>query len=442
MGYWDRSAAAWAFGGVLAIALSVGQPASAQVCSGDCNADLTISSVEQLSGIDIALGDSGLASCAAADANGNGGVDIADLIDAANATLGGHCRPLGNPNAPPGTVSINVGVVAGSAGATVSFPVTLDAGGLEVAGIQNDIAFNPLTPVAATISGRPDCTANPAHGKSVSTAFQPSGCTVGVTCTGMRALVLSLSNVDAIPDGVLYTCKVAISPAAPNGTYPLVNSNQGSSDPNGSAQTANGSNGAVIVGSPPDGDGDGVFDDDDNCVAVANPDQSDIDNDGRGDACDTNSSPTSLVVSIARLRISPPAATRGMLKVRALVNDNDSEGDLETRALADGLTVHVRDAGGFDANWSFPACHRVGSGGRIDCRSADRKRRASLQPSGQGPFLYRLRLSATNLSPLDTGAGPLVRPVNVTLSHGDIDRVDLIGTCAASRSTGLSCKER
>jgi hypothetical protein len=36
----------------------------------------------------------------------------------------------------------------------------------------------------------------------------------------------------------------------------------------------------------PDGDGDGVPDDDDNCPAAANPDQADNDGDGLGDACD------------------------------------------------------------------------------------------------------------------------------------------------------------
>jgi hypothetical protein len=48
-----------------------------------------------------------------------------------------------------------------------------------VAGIQNDITFDPLTPIAATGGGQPDCTANPATGKSIFTAFRPSGCTPG-----------------------------------------------------------------------------------------------------------------------------------------------------------------------------------------------------------------------------------------------------------------------
>lgn len=37
---------------------------------------------------------------------------------------------------------------------------------------------------------------------------------------------------------------------------------------------------------PVDSDGDGVPDDGDNCVSVANPTQADTDQDGRGDACD------------------------------------------------------------------------------------------------------------------------------------------------------------
>ena len=43
--------------------------------------------------------------------------------------------------------------------------------------------------------------------------------------------------------------------------------------------------------SHPDSDRDGVNDTDDNCPAVANPDQADADGDGEGDACDSDSGP-------------------------------------------------------------------------------------------------------------------------------------------------------
>ncbi len=42
-------------------------------------------------------------------------------------------------------------------------------------------------------------------------------------------------------------------------------------------------------GGPLDSDGDGVPDDDDNCPAIANPDQSDVNGNGIGDVCDTGS---------------------------------------------------------------------------------------------------------------------------------------------------------
>ena len=43
-----------------------------------------------------------------------------------------------------------------------------------------------------------------------------------------------------------------------------------------------------------DGDGDGVADDEDNCIDVSNADQVDTDNDGSGDACDTDDDNDSL----------------------------------------------------------------------------------------------------------------------------------------------------
>jgi hypothetical protein len=208
-----------------------------QTCTSDCDGNSVTSGAEWLSGVDIALGTTPISSCAAADANGDGQVDISDLI-AATRAVSGQCGPTGVPHAPAGVVSVDVGTATGTAGGVASFDVRLDSGGLGVAGFQDDIAFDPLTPIRGNGSGHPDCTANPATGKPVFGAFHPNGCTVGVDCTSVRLLMLSLSDVNPIPDGVAYSCTVQIDAAAPSGTYPLVGSNIASSDPFGNALTS------------------------------------------------------------------------------------------------------------------------------------------------------------------------------------------------------------
>lgn len=54
-------------------------------------------------------------------------------------------------------------------------------------------------------------------------------------------------------------------------------------------------------GSSSDSDGDGVLDEDDNCISVPNPGQTDTDGDGYGDACDSSSPPPN----------QPPVANAG-----------------------------------------------------------------------------------------------------------------------------------
>ena len=144
--------------------------------------------------------------------------------------------------------AVNVGSASGAPGTPTTFDVTLSTAGAMVAGVQADIAFDSNTPVAATGAGRPDCTVNPAINKQATVfAFQPSGCS-GTGCTAFRALVLSFSNVDPIPDGaVLYTCKVNIDPAAAPGPYPLLVSNVGMSTPDGQAIASAGTNGEIVV---------------------------------------------------------------------------------------------------------------------------------------------------------------------------------------------------
>jgi hypothetical protein len=129
--------------------------------------------------------------------------------------------------------SIEVGVATGVPGQQVTFTATLHTGGAQIAGIQNDIGFDPNVPIAG-INGQPDCTVNPAIKKGATFfTFLPLGCS-GAACTSMRALVLALNNATAIPDGsILYTCNAAISPATAVGIYPLNVSNVISSSPAG-----------------------------------------------------------------------------------------------------------------------------------------------------------------------------------------------------------------
>lgn len=150
-----------------------------------------------------------------------------------------------------GAGTIDLSKTSGDKGTTVSFTATLNISllGTQVAGTQNDITFDPANaPVAATSKGKPDCTVNDAIDKSATSfAFQPPNCT-GSACTGMRAIVLSTANTDPIPSGsVLYTCNVAISSSAANGTYLLKISNILGSDPSGKSVPLGGTDGAVTV---------------------------------------------------------------------------------------------------------------------------------------------------------------------------------------------------
>jgi len=148
--------------------------------------------------------------------------------------------------------TVTGGSAAGRAGERVTLEVTLDNEG-DVAGTQNDIPLTPSLRVAARPNGRPSCRLGPEirlGGNSF--AFQPSGCDPSSTCTLMRALVLSLDNIDPIPDGaVLYSCEIEIAPGTPSGAYAIEILNVGASDRNGSPVAIAGQNGTIRVEPPP-----------------------------------------------------------------------------------------------------------------------------------------------------------------------------------------------
>jgi len=148
-----------------------------------------------------------------------------------------------------GQPTLSLSGARGKPGATVSMNATLDTGGAKIAGTQNDIAYDPAqVAIAQRANGKPDCRANAQLGKEgTAFSFLPSGCR-GTACTSVRALVLSLSNVEPIPSGsVLYACTVQIAPQASPGRHRLEAARVGFSNPTGQAIAGAGRDGGVTV---------------------------------------------------------------------------------------------------------------------------------------------------------------------------------------------------
>src|SRR5579862_4579545 len=117
-------------------------------------------------------------------------------------------------SAPPGP-ALWIPDITAALGASAAFTVQLASGGSLIAGLQTDVAFPPTAPVAVQANGKPDCAVNPNINKNATTfVFRLDGC-AGAACSAVRAQVLSLLDVDPIPDGSpLFTCTVTIPPAA------------------------------------------------------------------------------------------------------------------------------------------------------------------------------------------------------------------------------------
>jgi hypothetical protein len=158
--------------------------------------------------------------------------------------------PTLTPTATPTwAVAVDVGSAAGSPGQQVAIAVSLKSGTQRVVAIQNDIAFDPSTPVAENSDGTPACAVNPAIHKSARFGFLSCSGWWPHSCWRIRALVFSLDSVSPIPDGsLLYTCSVTISPIATAGTHVLANSAVIASDAAGHRLPATGgADGWIVV---------------------------------------------------------------------------------------------------------------------------------------------------------------------------------------------------
>jgi hypothetical protein len=140
----------------------------------------------------------------------------------------------------------------------VTFAVTLNAMGARVAGTQLDLAFDPSTPIDAD-NGNPRCTVNPDIHKSASGfRFVPPGCTPGVDCAAIRAIIIAFDNLDTIPDGAtLFTCSTTIERTALPRAYPLACAGALGTDPSAQEIPATCTSGSIVVQRACLGDCDG-----------------------------------------------------------------------------------------------------------------------------------------------------------------------------------------
>jgi len=164
---------------------------------------------------------------------------------------GGAVVQIGSANIEPGT-------------ATVAIPVSMVTSDASIAGVQNDIIFDPAI---VNLSKAGDCVINSAIGDKLTECEEDpptapckqlqrnlADCPAAAGCPSgseglrrFRGIILSTSNVNVIPDGVLYTCTFTVT-GGEGQTAVLQNLNFGSSDPAGSAKTTGGCDGKVKIG--------------------------------------------------------------------------------------------------------------------------------------------------------------------------------------------------
>lgn len=183
--------------------------AFAQRCPGDCSGDLAVTIDELVLASRAFFGTSALAACPPADADGDGAVDAADVQAALTAYTGGCGAPRAVPiGAAVGTANalVTLATVTAAPGTTAGVGATLSTMGNPVVALQQDIAFSPLTRITG-------CAVNPAINRAQTAfGFQPPGCDPGATCTGIRAIVISFSDLSPIADGsLLFTCSSSTS---------------------------------------------------------------------------------------------------------------------------------------------------------------------------------------------------------------------------------------
>lgn len=212
--------------------------------------------------------------------------------------------------------------------------------------------------------------------------------------------------------------------------------------------------GVCVPGGGGDTDGDLVCEAEDNCPGVANVGQSDLDEDGDGDACDASDRDLNIVFArVKRNTSSNPLKPTGRVFLRGDFLSTPPEAAF---SAATGFAVRIRDRFAVEGTPGFPGvdmtlswtpamCTVNARFGRIKCQTPDRLGRIVIVPIGGSTTTFKWQVEFRKL-PL---TGPFDLPVEATLVTGPgapptpvagIDRVGTITDCKQI-NFGLTCRE-
>ncbi|MBM4268007.1 MAG: hypothetical protein FJ144_15570 [Deltaproteobacteria bacterium] len=189
--------------------------------------------------------------------------------------------------------------------------------------------------------------------------------------------------------------------------------------------------GDCIAAGGGDADGDLICAADDNCPAVANAGQQDLDQDGIGDACDETVGDMD-VDKIALRSASGGPNGRVVMKGALVIGPGDVIDATGT------VTVRVTDNNGFvyQAFFSAPQCSE--KKGKVICRSSDKSRRIQFKPNkGSGvPGGYKVKYQDKKMNVSRLFVGPLTFQVQ----HSDgVVRVGTAADCSPN-SLFIQCE--
>ncbi len=287
----------------------------------------------------------------------------------------------------------------------------------------------PSTSPTASVGPSPTVTGTATSTPEVSATPTPSPTNTATPSASPVASETPTSTATASPTP---SATLSATPSATPSTSPVVTPSSTPSQPPTPQPTSSGG----VCGENDDDDADGVCDPDDNCPAIANRDQANVDDDAEGDVCDADDADLDL----RRVRARAAANQKGEILVKG-------EATVTPGAplnVALGFVVQIMDTLTLDRLFAFePAeCNQLRSG-RVVCKADGGRQTARFEPLKAKPGVVRISLRFKGLDLTAPFApGLLVRLASdPALLVTGIDRVGTIDTCRVTAKAILCVKE-